>query len=67
MIAYRLLCAALLCGYGAAAPASRARAAVNPLTICELFDHLTRYKGKIITVIGESGPHCQDQFWPAIS
>jgi hypothetical protein len=50
MTAHRLLCLVLLSGYlSAAPPASPARGAANSLTVCELFEHLPRYNGRVIT------------------
>ena len=48
-----LWCLLLLLGYLRAAPPPRpVGRSATPLTVCELFAHLRRYNGKVVTIVG---------------
>ena len=54
MVIRRLLCLVSLFGYISAAPAAGPARMSSPvsLTVCQLFEHLRRYDGKLITITG---------------
>jgi hypothetical protein len=66
MTARGLLCLALLSGYLSAAPhASPARGPAESLTVCQLFEHLPRYNGRLITITGPIIKHLGYVIGPA--